>query len=117
MKLSIRFAGRVLVAALVAAAIAGCAAPKRATRSAPADRPTASDSGPPPHISKCREYADTMAGRQMERDFDSISGNFEGGNSQVFQDFARLDAKRYYQQLYEACLSQHRASEPASTAR
>ena len=110
--------GRVLVAAAVAVAVASCAAPaKRAKRPPPPERPAAADAGPPPNVSDCREYADSMAGRQMERDFDSISGNFEGGSSQVFQDFARLDAQRYYRQLYESCLSQQRASQPDPAAR
>src|SRR3546814_2788381 len=60
----------------------GCAAQKRTKRPPPPDRPATSDAGPPPHVSGCREYADGMAGRQMERDFDSISGNFEGGRSE-----------------------------------
>lgn len=117
LKFSNRLAGRLFVAAVVAVAIAGCAAQKRAKRPPPPDRPATSDAGPPPHVSDCREYADSMAGRQMERDFDSISGNFEGGSSQVFQDFARLDAQRYYRQLYESCLSQHRSSAPEPEGR
>jgi hypothetical protein len=109
--------GRFLLAAAVAVAIAACAAPaKRATRPTP-ERPAAADAGPPPNVSNCREFADGMAGRQMERDFDSISGNFEGGSSRVFQDFARLDAQRYRQQLYESCLSQQRASQPEQPGR
>lgn len=114
---SIHLTGRIAVALFVAVAIAGCAAQKRAKRPAPAERPAVSESGPPPNVTDCREYADSMAGRQMERDFDSISGNFEGGSSQVFQDFARMDAQRYYRQLYESCLSQHRASQPEPAAR
>jgi hypothetical protein len=111
---------RFLVIVAAAVAIAACSAPtKRAKRPAPPERPAAAaaEAGPPPNVSDCREYADSMAGRQMERDFDSISGNFQGGNSQVFQDFARLDAQRYYRQLYESCLSQQRASEPDPATR
>jgi hypothetical protein len=117
--LSIRMIGRFLVVAIAAVAIGACAAPtKRAKRPAPPpDRPVATDEAPPPNVSDCRQYADSMAGRQMERDFDSISGNFEGGSSQVFQDFARMDAQRYYRQLYESCLSQQRASQPAPAER
>ncbi|HET7675919.1 MAG TPA: hypothetical protein VFL54_10390 [Gammaproteobacteria bacterium] len=110
--------GRFLLAAVVAVAIAACAAPTtRAKRPPPPERPAAADAGPPPNVSDCREFADGMAGRQMERDFDSISGNFEGGSSRVFQDFARLDAQRYRRQLYESCLSQQRASQPEPAAR
>lgn len=105
---SIRVSGRLTVIALTVLAIAACAAPKRAKRPAPVDRPAVSDSGPPPQVTGCREYADTMAGRQMQQDFDSIQGNFQGGSSQVFRDFARMDAQRYYRQLYESCLSQQR---------
>lgn len=105
-------AGRLVVAATVAVAVVACAAPKRATRSAPPERPASADAGPPPHVTDCRQFADNLAGRQMERDFDAISGNFRGGSSQVFQDFARMDARRYYQQLYESCLSEQRAAEP-----
>ena len=50
-----------------------------------------------------------MAARMAEQDLDSMSGNFRGGDSRVFGDFARMDAKKYYQQLYESCLSQQRA--------
>lgn len=110
---SYRMAGRLVVAAAVALALAACAAPaKRVKRPAPPERPAAADAGPPPHVTDCRQFADSLAGRQMERDFDAISGNFQGGSSQVFQDFARMDAQRYYQQLYESCLSEQRAAEP-----
>lgn len=106
-----RTTGRFVVVALAAVAIAACAAPKRAKRPIPVDRPAvgAAESGPPPQVSACRSYADNMAGRQMQRDFDSIQGNFQGGSSQVFEDFARMDAQRYYRQLYESCLSQQRS--------
>lgn len=113
-----RTAGRLIVVALVAVAIAACAAPKRAKRPIPADRPATAvdDSDPPPQVSACRSYADNMAGRQMQRDFDSIQGNFQGGSSQVFEDFARMDAQRYYRQLYESCLSQQRSRDVPNEA-
>lgn len=106
-----RTSGRLIVVAFAVVAIAACAAPKRAKRPAPVDAPAAAveDSGPAPQISACRNYADTMAGRQMQRDFDSIQGNFQGGSSPVFKDFARMDAQRYYRQLYESCLNQQRS--------
>jgi hypothetical protein len=111
--------GRLLLVAATVIAVTACAAQKRAKWPPPVSAPARAnaDSGPPPQISACREYADTMAGRQMQRDFDSIQGNFEGGSSQVFQDFARMDAQRYYRQLYESCLSQHRAPTEESTSR
>jgi len=115
--LSTRISGRLFVIVLAAFAIAACAAPKRAKRHVPTDRPTAGDSSSPPQISACRDYADNMAGRQMERDFDSIQGNFQGGSSQVFKDFARMDAQRYYRQLYESCISRYRAQEAETTNR
>ena len=92
--------------AIAAVAVAGCAAQKRPPPSAPSGTGA---SGPPPHVTSCREYADQMAGRQLQQDLDSISGNFRGGDSRVFGDFARMDAKKYYQQLYESCLSNQRA--------
>jgi hypothetical protein len=106
---SIRVTGRLIVVVLTALAIVACASPKRAKYSPPASRSAANDSGPPPQVSACREYADNMAGRQLQQDYDSINGSFQGGG-QVFRDFAHMDAKRYYRQLYESCLSQHRAS-------
>jgi hypothetical protein len=107
---------RWLVIVLVALAIAGCAAQKRAKRAAPAKESALGEALPPPHVSSCREYADGMAGRQMERDIDSISGNFQGGDGTVLQEFARMDAQRYYRQLYESCLSQQRdvGAQPAA---
>ena len=92
--------------AIAAIAVAGCAAKKRPLPAAPSGTGAA---GPPPHVTSCREYADQMAGRQLQQDLDSISGNFRGGDSRVFGDFARMDAKKYYQQLYESCLSNQRA--------
>jgi len=115
---SIRLSGRLAVVALLTLAIAACAAPqKRAKRPAPVDRPVASDAGPPPQVSACREYADNMAGRQLQQDYDSIQGNFQGGSSQVFRDFAHMDAQHYYRQLYESCLSQHRATDAEAVTR
>lgn len=113
----IRISGRLAIVALMAVAIAGCAFQKRAKRPAPVDRPAASVSSPPPQVSACREYADTMAGRQLQQDYDSIQGNFQGGSSQVFRDFAHMDAQHYYRQLYESCLSQHRATDAEAVTR
>ena len=114
MKRSVHISARWLVVLLIALAATGCAYQKRSKIPAPAKEPTLADTVPPPHISSCREYADNMAGRQMERDQDSISSNFQGGDGGVLQEFARMDAQKYYQQLYESCLSQQRgsASEP-----
>ena len=99
-----------LVVVLVALAATGCAFQKRSKIPAPAKEPTLADTVPPPHISSCREYADNMAGRQLDRDQDSISSNFQGGDGGVLQEFARMDAQRYYRQLYKSCLSQQRGS-------
>lgn len=114
-----RTSGRLIVVALAAIAVAACAAPKRTKRPIPADRPAtaADDTDPPPQVSACRSYADNVAGRQMQRDFDSIQGNFQGGSSPVFEDFARMDAQRYYRQLYESCLSQQRSRDAQKTKR
>ena len=40
-----------------------------------------------------------------------MSGNFRGGDSPLFQEFARMDAVKYRRQLYESCLSNQRARE------
>jgi hypothetical protein len=109
--------GRIIVVVLAMLAIAACASPKRAKYTPPASRAAASDSGPPPQVSACREYADNMAGRQLQQDYDSINGNFQGGSSQVFRDFAHMDAQRYYRQLYESCLSEHRARSGEAASR
>lgn len=53
----------------------------------------------------------------MQRDFDAISGNFRGGNSRLYQDFARLDAEKYSRRLYESCLSKQRAEQAESEGR
>ena len=90
----------------MAVAAVGCAGPKRPATVGPTGTGAA---GPPPHVTSCREYADQTAGRTLQRDIDSISGNFQGGDSRVFEDFARMDAQKYYQQLYESCLSNQRA--------
>lgn len=47
----------------------------------------------------------------MQREFDVMSGNFRGGDSRVFQDFARADAQKYRQQLYESCLNRQRSQQ------
>ena len=113
---SIRVTGRLIVIALATLAIVACAAPKRAKYSPPVNRPAASESGPP-QVSACREYADDMAGRQLQQDYDSINGNFQGGSSQVFRDFAHMDAQKYYRQLYESCLSRQRAGDGEAVSR
>lgn len=122
-----------IAAICLAVAIAGCAGPKRAKGPAPAaapsagavpweggapaadsatgEAPAAGQAGPPPHIVFCREYADQTAGRELQREFDSMSGNFRGGDSPLFQEFARMDAVKYRRQLYESCLSNQRARE------
>ncbi len=45
----------------------------------------------------------------MQREFDVMSGNFRGGDSRVFKDFARADAEKYQRQLYESCLNNQRS--------
>jgi hypothetical protein len=114
---SLRISGRLAIVALITLAVAACAGQKRAKRPVPAERPVAGNSGPPPQVSACRDYADAMAGRQLQQDYDSIQGNFQGGSSQVFRDFAHMDAQHYYQQLYESCLSQHRTGDTEAISR
>jgi hypothetical protein len=89
-------------------AVTGCSWPKRAKHT-PRPAPAASQAGPPPNVSSCREYADQTAARQMQREFDVMSGNFRGGDSRVFKDFARADAQKYQRQLYESCLNNQRS--------
>lgn len=89
-------------------AVTGCSWPKRAKHT-PRPAPAASQAGPPPNVSSCRDYADHTAERQMQREFDVMSGNFRGGDSRVFKDFARQDAQKYRQQLYESCLNNQRS--------
>ena len=111
-----RFSGRLALVAIVVLGVAACSSFQKSKKPAPAParEKASSDIGPPPNVSACRAYADQMAGRQLEQDYDSIQGNFQGGSSPVFRDFARMDAERYYRQLYESCLSQHR--QPAQEA-
>lgn len=85
-----------------------CAYPRRTHLPAPAHEPGVADTIPPPHVTSCREYADNMAGRQLDQDKESITSNFQGGDGGVLNEFARMDAERYYRQLYESCLSQQR---------
>ncbi len=85
-----------------------CAYPRRTHLPAPAHEPSVADTIPPPHVTSCREYADNMAGRQLDQDKESITSNFQGGDGGVLNEFARMDAERYYRQLYESCLSQQR---------
>lgn len=111
-----RFPGRLALVAVLLIGVAACSSFQKSSKSAPAParEKASSDIGPPPNVSACRAYADQMAGRQLEQDYDSIQGNFQGGSSPVFRDFARMDAERYYRQLYESCLSQHRQVAPAA---
>ena len=103
-----------LTALCLAVAVSACAGPKRAKKQPPA---SVGASGPPPHVTSCRDYADQLAGRQLQRDFDAISGNFRGGDSRLYQDFARLDAEKYSRQLYESCLSKQRAKQAENQGR
>ena len=65
-----------------------------------ADDPSVSDT----HISYCRSYADQMAGRELQREYDSMKGRFRGSESQVFRDFAKMDAQKNYRRIYENCI-------------
>lgn len=98
------------VALGLSVAITGCSWPKRAKHT-PRPAPAASQAGPPPNVTSCREYADQTAARQMQREFDVMSGNFRGGDSRVFKDFARADAQKYQRQLYESCLNNQRSQQ------
>jgi len=92
------------------ALLAACASapPEKAPvqRKSTNDRPyTAATEAP---TGSCSEYADQAASRELQREIDVMSGHFRGGDSRVFQDFARMDAQRQYQRLYESCLRNKR---------
>lgn len=89
--------------------LAACASPKPAPKPAaatpPASEPVERDpSVTEPHVSYCRDYADRMAGRELQRDYDSMEGRFRGGESQVFRDFAKMSAEKNYRRIYENCI-------------
>lgn len=89
--------------------LAACASPKPAAKPAAAtplpSEPVERDpSVTEPHVSYCRNYADQMAGRELQRDYDSMEGRFRGGESQVFRDFAKMSAEKSYRRIYENCI-------------
>lgn len=92
-----------------AVSLAACAKPKPAARPAAAEPPSGEQAPGEPavseaHISYCRAYADRMAGRELQREYDSMEGRFRGGESQVFRDFARMNAEKNYRRIYENCI-------------
>lgn len=101
----------VFLTLLASAFIASCAnaPPEKAPvqKKITNDRPYTAATDEP--IGSCSEYADQAAGREMQREIDVMSGHFRGGDSRVFQDFARMDAQRQYQRLYESCLRNKRS--------
>ena len=110
-----------LMASLVlAVSLGACAKSKPAAKpaaavpaaSAPAtDEPVAGDpSNSDTHISYCRSYADQTAGRELQREYDSMEGRFRGSESQVFQDFAKMDAQKNYRRIYENCIRDRTAA-------
>lgn len=101
----------VLLTILTGVMLAACTSPPPAK--SPTQRKTTNDR---PYTSatngssgSCSEYAEQAASRELQREFDVMSGNFRGGDSRVFQDFARMDAQRQYQRLYESCLRNKRS--------
>lgn len=89
--------------------LAACASPRPAAKPAvvtpPASEPVERDpSVTDVHVSYCRDYADQMAGRELQREYDSMEGRFRGGESQVFRDFAKMNAEKNYRRIYENCI-------------
>ena len=99
-------------AIVTGAFLAACSSPPPAKapvqRKSTNDRPYTAATDPP--VGSCSEYADQAASRELQREIDVMSGHFRGGDSRVFQDFARMDAQRQYQRLYESCLRNKRSS-------
>jgi hypothetical protein len=93
---------------MVALTITGCAYQKHTRIPTRSNEPTLSETVPPPHVTSCRKYADNMAGRQLDQARESISSNFQGGDGGVLDEFARMDAEHYYEQLYKSCLGGQR---------
>jgi hypothetical protein len=66
--------------------------------------PTAEPAVYDAHVSYCRDYADRVAGRELQREYDSMEGRFRGGESRVFRDIAEMDARKNYRRIYENCI-------------
>ncbi len=103
-------------------ALSACGSPKPAPKPAaatpPASEPTAGEpSVSEAHVSYCRAYADQMAGRELQREYDSMEGRFRGGQSQVFQDFARMSAQKNYRRIYENCIRDRTAAQNQDESR
>jgi hypothetical protein len=66
-------------------------------------------------VTACESYADTVAGRQLQRDEELMARSFRGTSSRAFDDIARMDAEEYKRRLYESCLNSPRfqTREPA----
>ena len=119
---SIRIGARsasLLAILVLAVSLGACAKPKAAAKPAasnaataapPAGEPAVSDT----HISYCRTYADQMAGRELQREYDSMEGRFRGSESRVFRDFAKMDAQKNYRRIYENCIRSRAAREGKS---
>jgi len=103
-------------------ALTACASPKPAPKPAAATQPAGEPAAIEPsvseaHVSYCRAYADQMAGRELQREYDSMEGRFRGGQSQVFQDFARMNAQKNYRRIYENCIRDRTATKSQDESR
>lgn len=109
-----------MVSLALGLSLGACAKPKPAAKpsmGSPAagiprtDEPVSGDpSVADTHISYCRSYADQMAGRELQREYDSMKGRFRGSESQVFRDFAKMDAQKNYRRIYENCIRDRTAA-------
>lgn len=106
-----------LVVLALAVSLGACAKPKTAgkpvTDGPAAGEPTVSNG----HVSYCRAYADQMAGRELQREYNSMEGRFRGSESRVFQDFARMDAQKNYRRIYQNCVRNRTADRKKDNAK
>jgi len=100
-----------LLAVVLAVSLGACAKPKPPAPPAASEPPKEEPAVYDTHVSYCRSYADRMAGRELQREYDTMEGRFRGGESRVFRDFAEMDARKNYRRIYENCIRDRTANE------